>query len=83
MVTTLRSERHQKLARWAKVVSERPSRIYMLPLQEHIAIALILNRAELLPHGEFTILQAINTLEAEWLAAATQVERSLMLDIED
>jgi len=83
MVNNLMSERCQKLARWAKAVIDRPSRIRMLPVQEHLAVALILNRADLLRDGEFTILQAVNTLDAEWLSAATQVERSFMSELDD
>ncbi len=83
MTNNLMPERCRKLARWAKTVVDSPSRIRMLPLQEHLAVALILNRAELFPDGEFTILQAVNALDADWLAAATAVERAFMLDIEE
>lgn len=77
------SERSQKLIRLARSVSERPSRIRMLPVEEHLAVALILNRKELLRDGEYTILQAVMALDTEWLAAAAEVERYLMLNPED
>lgn len=83
MVSHAMSERCQKLSRWAKAVIERPSRIRMLPTREQLAVALVLNRPDLFRDGEFTILQAVNYLDADWLAAATAVERAFMLNPDD
>ncbi len=67
----------------AKAVIERPRQIRQLALSDQLAVALILDRREFLPDGEFTMLQAVAYLGAERVKAAIAVERSLMCDIDD
>ena len=67
----------------AKSVIELPRRIRTLPLLDQLAVALILDRREFLPDGEFTVLQAVHHLGEERVKAAIVVERALMLDHDD
>lgn len=43
---------------------------------EQIAVALVLDRPDLFPHGGYTILEAVNRLGPEWLQAAFNVQRA-------
>ena len=63
----------------AKWVIEHPSRIRKLKQIEQLAVALILDRREFLPDGEFTILQAVCTLGPQRMKDAIAVERAMML----
>jgi hypothetical protein len=51
--------------------------IGVLSTGEQIAVALVLDRKDLLPHGGYTILEAVNRLGPEWTRAALDVQRSL------
>lgn len=43
---------------------------------EQIAVALILDRPDLFPHGGYSVLEAVNRLGAEWTQAAFRVQRA-------
>lgn len=43
---------------------------------EQIAIALVLDRTELFPHGGYTMLEAVEQLGPDWTRAALKVQRS-------
>jgi hypothetical protein len=49
--------------------------IGMLSTGERIAVALILDRSDLLPRN-YTMLDAFNRLESEWTEAALRVQRA-------
>lgn len=76
-------ERCRRLLRLVERVTDRPQRIEMLPLEERLAVALVLNRPEFFPDGDFTILQAVAHLNGEWLAAATAAEKALAARMEE
>uniref|UniRef100_UPI0013D3E305 hypothetical protein n=1 Tax=Klebsiella aerogenes TaxID=548 RepID=UPI0013D3E305 len=49
----------QRLRKLALSVVEHPPRLRQLKLADQVAVALILDRREFLPEGEFTMLQAV------------------------
>jgi len=59
----------------ARVVLADESAIGVLSTGERIAVALILDRPDLFPHG-YTMLDAFNRLESEWTEAALRVQRA-------
>lgn len=73
----------RRLLDMARSVAERPCRIRDLDLLDQLAVALILDRREFLPDGEFTTLQSVHRLGAERVGVAVAVERALMLHFED
>ncbi|MBX9682334.1 MAG: hypothetical protein K2X41_00965 [Hyphomicrobium sp.] len=70
------SDRRQRLVRMAASVVEASERIKLLPLKERLAVALILNRPQLFPEGDFTILQAVAFLGEEWVKLAIEAEKA-------
>lgn len=74
------SDEARRLRDVAKSVVEQPRRIRKLELLDQLAVALILDRREFLPDGEFTMLQAVNYLGEERVKVAIAVERALMLE---
>ena len=74
------SDDARRLWEIARSVIEHPPRIRKLELLDHLAVALILDRREFLPDGEFTILQAVNFLGPQRVKVAIAVERALMFD---
>lgn len=72
-----------RLRNVARAVIEQPRRIRQLALADQIAVALILDRREFLPDGEFTILQAVEWLGEERVRTAVAVEKALMRDGDD
>lgn len=77
------SDEVRRLRDVAKSVVEHAPRIRKLALPDQVAIALILDRREFLPDGEFTMLQAVEYLGEERVRIAIAVEKTLMLDFED
>lgn len=77
------SDDGRRLRDIAKSVIELPRRIRTLALLDQLSVALILDRREFLPDGEFTVLQAVNHLGEERVKVAIAVERALMLDHDD
>ena len=59
----------------AQVVLADERAIGVLSTGERIAIAFILDRSDLFPRG-YTMLDAFNRLETEWIEAALRVQRS-------
>ena len=47
---------------------------------EQIAVALVLNKPALFPHGGYTILEAVDRLGPDWTAAALKAQRLLDTD---
>ena len=43
----------------------------------HADSQLVLNKTELFPKGDYTILQAVDRLGEEWLAAAILVQKAM------
>ena len=80
MAETVMSDRCKRLVRMAEAVVEDTERIRLLPLKERLAVALILNRPQLFPGGEFTILQAVAFLGEDWLKAAIEAEKAPIVD---
>ena len=77
------SDEGRRLWDIAKSVVELPRRIRTLALLDQLSVALILDRREFLPDGEFTMLQAVDHLGEERVKVAIAVERNLMLDYDD
>lgn len=77
------SDERRRLRDIARSVIELPRRIRTLALLDQLSIALILDRREFLPDGEFTMLQAVDRLGEDRIRVAIAVERSLMLDHDD
>ena len=59
----------------ARRVIRDENSIGVLSTGERIAVALILDRADLLPR-DYTMLDAVDRLGAEWTEAALRVQRS-------
>ena len=70
----------RRLKEVAKAVIEQPRRIRQLPMLDQLALALILDRRDFLPDGEFTTLQAVDHLGEDRMKIAIAVERALMID---
>jgi hypothetical protein len=64
-----------EIARMAASVAEDEAAIGVLSTGEAIAVALVLNRADLMPHGGYTWIEAVDRLGPEWFAAAHAVQR--------
>jgi hypothetical protein len=64
-----------EIARMVASVAEDEARIGVLSTGEAIAVALVLNRADLLPHGGYTWIEAVDRLGPEWFSAAQAVQR--------
>lgn len=72
------SDAARRLRAIARTVVEQPRRIRELELLDQLAVALILDRREFLPGGEFTMLQAVDYLGEERVRLAIAVEKILM-----
>ena len=75
-----RSDEARRLYDVSRWVIEKPRRIRELQLLDRLAVALILDRREFLPDGEFTMLQAVEYLGEERVKTAIAVEKALLLD---
>ncbi len=82
MTETEMKELCARLIHLTDTVAEAPKRICTLPLKERIAVGLLLNTNQLFPAGEFTILQAVEYLGADWLKVAIEAERATMMTME-
>lgn len=74
------SDEARRLRDIARSVIEKPRRIRSLQLLDQLAVALILDRREFLPNGEFTMLQAVEYLGEERVKTAIAVEKALVID---
>ncbi len=61
---------------FARNVMADERHIGVLSTGERIAVALILDRVDLFPHGGYTVLEAVNRLGQEWTQAAFRVQRA-------
>jgi hypothetical protein len=68
---------HDDLLRMARLVQKDEARIGVYSTGEVIAVALILNRPDLLPPRYSKILEAVDRLGEEWFQVAIQVQREL------
>lgn len=57
-------------------VEANESQIGVFSTGEQIAVALVLNRPDLFPHGGYTILEAVDRLGPEWTKAALAVQKA-------
>jgi hypothetical protein len=64
-----------EIGRMVANVAEDEAAIGVLSMGESIAVALVLNREDLLPHGDYTWIEAVDRLGPEWFAAAHAVQR--------
>lgn len=69
------TEIERRIATMVAEVENDPRRISVFSTGERIAIALVLDRTELFPHGGYTMLEAIQRLGVDWTRAALRVQR--------
>jgi hypothetical protein len=69
------AEVERRIAAMVALVEEDQKRIRVFSTGEQIAIALVLDRTELLPHGSYTMLEAVERLGPDWTRAALSVQR--------
>ena len=60
-------------------VQEDEKRIGVLSTGEQLAVALVLDRKDLLEAFQYTMLEAVNRLGLEWMNAAIEVQRAIDL----
>jgi hypothetical protein len=65
----------QTILRLVERVQEDENRIGVLSTGERLAVALVLDRKDLL--GGYTMLEAVNRLGDDWLRASIAVQRSM------
>lgn len=65
-----------RIAHMVESVEQDEARIGVLSTGEQIAVAMVMNRMDLLPRGYSTMLEAVERLGADWFRAALQVQRS-------
>ena len=68
-------EIEKRLALMADAVDQDETRFGVLSTGERIAVALVLERPDLLKKDGWTILKAVDRLGPEWTAAAREVQR--------
>lgn len=64
-----------RLMSLADMVADNPALYGPLSTGERIAVAMILDRADLLKKDSWTMLKAVDRLGPEWTAAALEVQR--------
>ena len=65
------------IGRKVEMVKRDPAQIGVLSTGERIAVALVLDRPDLFPHGGYKILEAVDRLGDEWLQAAIIVQKAM------
>ena len=65
----------RRIAALVAEVEKNQQRIRFFSTGEQIAVALVLDRTELFPHGGYTILEAVDRLGPNWTRAALLVQR--------
>lgn len=70
------SQTAHAIARMVDRVEQDPRRIGVLSTGEQIAVALVLNRTDLLPDGYTHVLDAIDRLGWDWQCAAIAVMKA-------
>lgn len=71
----MNAEVERRIAALVAEVEKNHKRTRMFSTGEQIAVALVLDRSELFPHGGYTILEAVERLGPNWLRAALLVQR--------
>jgi hypothetical protein len=66
----------RRIARMVDAAEKDEAAIGVFSTGEQIAVALVLDRQDLLPHGGYTMLEAVERIGPEWLRAALQVQRA-------
>lgn len=66
----------KEITRLVEVVEADPDHFGALSTGEQIAVALVLNKPEMLPRGYSHVLDAVDRLGNDWLAAAIDVRKS-------
>lgn len=66
----------QRIASMCRIVERDEPQIGVFSMGERIAVALVLNRPDLLPKAFDELIPAIDRLGADWLAAAIRVHRA-------
>jgi hypothetical protein len=72
----MNAEVEPRIAAIVATVEQDRKRMGVLSTGEQIAVALVLDRSELFPHGIYTILEAIERLGPDWTRAALRVQRA-------
>ena len=65
----------RRIAALVAEVEKNQKRIRLLSTGEQIAVAPVLDRTELFPHGGYTMLEAVERLGPDWTRAALLVQR--------
>jgi transcriptional regulator with XRE-family HTH domain len=65
----------ERILEMTRSVRASETTIGVLSNGEQIAVALVLNKPELFPHGGYTILEAVDWLGPDWTAAALKAQR--------
>jgi urease accessory protein UreE len=71
----MNAEVERRIAALVAEVEKNQKRIRMFSTGEQIAVALVLDRSELFPHGGYTMLEAVERLGPNWTRAALLVQR--------
>lgn len=67
----------ETILKLVEAVQKDEQRIGVFSTGEQIAVALVLDRKDLFPHGGYTMLEAVNRLGREWTEAAFAVQRAI------
>ena len=65
----------RRIAAMVEEVEKDQKRLRVFSTGEQIAVALVLDRSELSPHGGYTMLEAVERLGPDWTRAALRVQR--------
>ena len=71
----MNAELERRIAALVAEVEKNQQRIRIFSTGEQIAVALVLDRSELFPHGGYTMLEAVERLRPDWTRAALLVQR--------
>jgi hypothetical protein len=66
----------RRIAAMVAAVARDERELSVFSTGERIAIAFVLDRPDLFPHGGYTMLEAVERLGPEWTKAALQVQRN-------
>ncbi len=69
------AEVERRIAALVEEVEKDQKRLGVFSTGEQIAVALVLDRSELFPHGGYTMLEAVERLGPDWFRAALRVQR--------
>ena len=66
----------ERIESMVRAVEADPEHIGVLSTGEKIAVALVLDRVDLFPRGNYTILEAVDRLGPDWLRAAIAAQKA-------